>query len=60
MMKRKRDAPKPLTGLESAAMDIVVEQDGSSTPTEDPAAAEWTAFAQDYYECESRGNCSER
>ncbi|CAE6362759.1 unnamed protein product [Rhizoctonia solani] len=50
MMKRKRDAPKPLTGLESAAMDIVVEQDGSSTPTEDPAAAEWTAFAQDYYE----------
>ncbi|KAF8710838.1 hypothetical protein RHS03_01746, partial [Rhizoctonia solani] len=55
MMKRKRDAPKPLTGLESAAMDIVVEQDGSNTPTEDPAAAEWTAFAQDYYEYDDSG-----
>ncbi|CCO34594.1 hypothetical protein BN14_08698 [Rhizoctonia solani AG-1 IB] len=49
-MKRKRNAPKPLSNIEGAAMDIVIEQDKADTESEDPAAAEWSAFAQDHYE----------
>jgi hypothetical protein len=50
-MKRKRGAPKALADADNAVFRIPdVEPEKPEAEPEDPAAAEWSAFAQDHYE----------
>ncbi|QRV85897.1 transcriptional regulatory protein PHO23 [Ceratobasidium sp. AG-Ba] len=49
-MKRKRGAPKPLADVENAVVIIPAEPEKPEPEPEDPAVAEWNAFAQDHYE----------
>ncbi|KAH7317973.1 hypothetical protein B0J17DRAFT_633993, partial [Rhizoctonia solani] len=48
-MKRKRGVPKTAADVEAAIL-LPEEQEKPDTEPEDPAAAEWSAFAQDHYE----------
>ncbi|KAG8690973.1 hypothetical protein FRC08_010307 [Ceratobasidium sp. 394] len=50
-MKRKRTAPKPLPDADDAVFIVpVIEPEKPEPEPEDPAVAEWNAFAQDHYE----------
>ncbi|CAE6533385.1 unnamed protein product [Rhizoctonia solani] len=49
-MKRKRGAPKTAGDVEATAILLPEEQDKTEVESEDPAAADWHAFAQDHYE----------
>ncbi|KEP50402.1 PHD-finger protein [Rhizoctonia solani 123E] len=49
-MKRKRGAPKTAGDVEATAILLPEEQDKAEVESEDPAVADWHAFAQDHYE----------
>ncbi|KAJ1309504.1 hypothetical protein OPQ81_006279 [Rhizoctonia solani] len=49
-MKRKRGVPKTAADVEATAILLPEEQENPETEPEDPAVAEWNAFAQDHYE----------
>ncbi|CUA78021.1 Inhibitor of growth protein 3 [Xenopus (Silurana) tropicalis] [Rhizoctonia solani] len=49
-MKRKRGVPKAATDIEATAILLPEEQEKPEPEPEDPAVADWAAFAQDHYE----------
>ncbi|KAG9086003.1 hypothetical protein FRC06_003316, partial [Ceratobasidium sp. 370] len=50
-MKRKRVIPKPLPDADDAVFILpVIEPEKPEPEPEDPAVADWNAFAQDHYE----------
>ncbi|CAE6414973.1 unnamed protein product [Rhizoctonia solani] len=49
-MKRKRGVPKTAADVEATAILLPEDQEKPDTEPEDPAVAEWSAFAQDHYE----------
>ncbi|CAE6456223.1 hypothetical protein ACGC1H_006199 [Rhizoctonia solani] len=49
-MKRKRGVPKTAGDVEATAILLPEEQEKPEAESEDPAVADWHAFAQDHYE----------